>query len=77
MRLLPCTYMVQDLCLGSRCLCELQTSKPRALYPDGPAVDLHRGSGRPRVSSKVSWGNFGNGVTPGVLHLECCSFLER
>jgi len=23
------------------------------------------------------WGNFGHGVTPGILHLECCSFLER
>ena len=29
------------------------------------------------ASYKVSWGNFGNGVTPGILHLECCSFLER
>ena len=30
-----------------------------------------------RAACKVSWGNFGNGVTPGILHLECCSFLER
>ena len=29
------------------------------------------------TTGKVSWGNFGNGVTPGILHLQCCSFGER
>jgi len=39
------TWVCPKIVFESRCLCELQTSKPCALYPDSTAIDLHRGSG--------------------------------